>query len=137
MFAVLFLIGFAAWAGSRAKDSDGSVPTASTDGVSLSEVTGCRASVRSDGGTTINGGTLVLYYYDAVLGWAPSQSSLDCTLDAHRAADGGAGLSLVCPDTRVTAPYGRVAVNARSLTSSDGGVPTALVRIECFGPNLP
>lgn len=131
-------LAVAAWAGSRAKETSGARPTLSTDGVSLSEVEGCRASVRSTDGGTVNGGKLVLFYYDAVLGWTRAQSSLDCTLEANKMLDGGAPSAQVCPDYGTLARFGRVGVASQNLVSADGGtVAGATVRLECWGRNLP
>jgi hypothetical protein len=142
------LIALSVWAGTRAKDTTGAVPSAATDGVSLKEVQSCRASVRVADAGTVNGGTLVAYYYDAVLGWVRSNTSLDCTLEANKGPSGAAPSAQVCPDTQVLAAYGRVAVASSGLVGADGGTPNGIgvdggqnvepvVRIECFGSNLP
>lgn len=126
-----------AYAGTRAKDSNGSIPTSATDGVSLDRVTGCRISVRVMDGGTVNGGTLVSYYYDPVLGWVRSPTALDCTLEANKLIDGGAPASQVCSDTQVLAQYGRVGVAVKSLVNGAASSITATSRIECWGPELP
>lgn len=137
-----------AWAGSRVKESAGAVPTLATDGVSLLEVEACRPSVRVDGGGTINGGTLVSYYYDSVLGWTRSATRLDCVLEANKLLDGGAPSAQVCPDTEPVARFGRVAFVANNIVGADGGTPNGVgvdggqniapvVRVECFGRALP
>lgn len=128
-----------AFAGTRARDSS-APPSAVTDGVSLSEVQGCRASVRIDGGGTIStGGKMVLSYYDAVLGWVESDSTLNYTVPIT-SADGGTRTSYVSPDIQPVANFGRIAVHTFGTLGSDGGTAatgTVKARIECWGPSLP
>jgi len=137
-----------AWAGSRAADSSGGTPSATTDGVTLLDSTGCRVSIRARDGGTINGGTLAMWYYDSVLGWTRSATSLDCTLEANKLIDGGAPTAQVCPDYQPMARFGRIAVEARNIVGADGGTPngigtdgganvTPLTRVECWGPEIP
>lgn len=136
-FAVTAILALGAYAGTRAKESMGTtIPSASTDGVSLSEVTGCRISVLLDAGTLGTGGTLVMNYYDPVLGWVESASSINCTVTATT-IDGGTRRAYVCPDIEPLALYGRVAAYAYGVTAVDGGAGDLRVRTECFGPNLP
>ena len=148
-FALIALLTAAvAYAGTRAVEGAGAVPTLATHGVNLSEVAGCRASIRVDGGGTINGGTLASYYYDAVLGWVRSNTALDCTLEASKLLDGGAPAVQVCPDTLPQAKFGRFTVAANGIVGADGGTPNGvgtdggqniapIVRVECWGASLP
>lgn len=143
----LYLLAFAlglcaltALAGTRAKESQGTVPFNDggvLEGVSLSEVEGCRLSARVTDGGTINGGGLAVYYYDAVLGWVRSSTALDCTFEANKLQDGGAPAVQVCPDLGILAKYGRLAVAGKLLTGVDGGAITATTRVECWGRNIP
>lgn len=136
------------WAGSRASESTGGVPSATTDGVTLLDSSGCRVSIRARDGGTVNGGTLAVWYYDSVLGWTRSATSLDCTLEANKLADGGAPTAQVCPDYQPMARFGRIAVEARNIVGADGGTPNGigvdgganvppLTRIECWGSEIP
>lgn len=141
------LIAFIAVAGTRAKDSAGAAPTATTDGVGMGDAVGCRASIRVDGGGTIGTGTkLVYHYYDPVLLWSESTSALTCTVTAR--ADGGTRSAYVCPDLEPLARFGRVAVSNFGLIGSDGGTGFGLgtdggynvapvTRIECWGSSIP
>lgn len=132
------LVALSVWAGTRAKDTDGSLPSTATDGVSLKEVQSCRASVRSVDGGTVNGGTVVSFYYDSVLGWVRSPASLDCVLEANKLLDGGAPSVQICPDTEVLASYGRVSFVPFGVVNASGAaVPGMQVRTECFGRDLP
>lgn len=142
------LVAAAAYAGSRAAEGAGGTPTLSTDGVSLADSEGCRLSVRARDAGTINGGTIAVWYYDAVLGWTRSATSLDCTLESNKLADGGAPTAQVCPDRVPAARFGRIAAEARSLIGADGGTPngfgtdggqnvTPMVRVECWGREIP
>lgn len=133
-FAVVALFALVAWAGTRAKESAAAPPSASTDGVALSEVTGCRASVYNDGGTINTGGTILLSYYDSAVGWIESDSSLRCTVTAT-IADGGTRAGYVCPDIQPLGQFGRIAAHSYGIVWSDGGVPKT--RLECFGALLP
>lgn len=137
-----------AWAGSRVKETSGAVPTGAADGVSLKEVESCRASIRVDGGGTVNGGTLASYYHDSVLGWVRSPTRLDCVLEANKLHDGGAPSVQVCPDNEPLARFGRFAVASVNIVGADGGTPNGVgtdggqnvepvVRVECFGKGLP
>lgn len=135
LFAIAAVVTcLVAFAGTRAKESAAQAPTATTDGVSLSEVTGCRASVRVDAGTLATGGKILISYYDPVLGWVQSDSSLHCTV-AATSDDGGTRTSYVCPDMQPLAQYGRIAAQSTGVTSSGGAA--VKTRIECFGATLP
>ena len=153
LFTGLALAALAAFAGTRAKESAGAVPAlladgGTTDGVTLADSIGCRASVRVADGGTINGGTLASFYYDPVLGWVRSATSLDCTLQANKLLDGGAPAAQVCPDSEPLARFGRWAVASTGLVGADGGTPNGVgvdggsnvspvVRVECWGPTIP
>ena len=152
LLLVIGLVGAMALAGSRAKESTGAVPALSTyllsdggtatdggttDGLSLSEVEGCRASARVTDGGTVNSGTLVAYYFDPVLGWVRANSALDCALESNKLIDGGAPSVQVCPDIGILAKYGRIAMAASGLKGADAGAITANVRLECWGRTLP
>lgn len=142
MRALLVAVGvFAAvaLAGSRVKETTGAgvAPTLSTDGVALADSEGCRVSARVTDGGTINGGTLVSYYQDGVVGWVRASTALDCTLEANKTLDGGAPAAQVCPDLGVLAKFGRIAFAGKSLVGADGGTVTATVRTECWGRNIP
>lgn len=135
---LLPLLALAALAGTRAAESAGNVPTLATEGVSLTNVEGCRLSARSADGGTVNGGKVVAYYYDAVNGWTRSASTLDCTLESNKLLDGGAPRSQVCSDLAVGGSFGRIAAVNGGVTSADGGTPVGLVvRVECYGKELP
>lgn len=125
-----------AWAGTRAKESGSTPPTATTDGVNLSEVAGCRASVRVDAGTLGTSGKVLFWYYDAVLGWVESDSALHCTVTAT-SNDGGTRMAYVCPDLQPAATFGRIAAQSYAVLASDGGPLDVRTRIECWGPGLP
>lgn len=140
------LVAFVAVAGSRAKESDGTVPSASTDGVSIADSVGCRASVHVDGGNVNTGAKLIYHYYDAVTLWNESASTLACTVTAR--ADAGTRVSYVCPDLEPLARFGRVGVSLYGMVGIDGGTPngvgadggqnlTPVARIECWGPSIP
>lgn len=142
------LLAWLAWAGSRANESTGAVPSLATDGVSLNDSEGCRLSVREADGGTLNGGTLAVWYYDARLGWVRSASALDCVLESNKLADGGAPSAQVCPDLQPLARFGRLGVEARGLVGLDGGSPNGLgvdgganvapvLRVECWGRAIP
>lgn len=142
------VLAAATWAGSRASDSAGGTPSGATAGVSLLDSEGCRVSVRALDGGTINGGSLALWYYDSVLGWTRSATSLDCTLEANKLIDGGAPSAQVCPDYQPAARFGRLAAEARNLVGADGGTPNGVgvdggqnvppvVRVECWGREIP
>lgn len=142
------LLALSVWAGTRAKDTTGAVPSAATDGVALRGVQACRVSARALDGGTVNGGTLVAYYYDSALGWVRSNTSLDCTLEANKGPSGAAPTAQVCPDTEVLAGFGRVSYAATGLVGADGGTPNGIgvdgganvepvVRTECFGVDIP
>lgn len=143
----LYLLAFAlglcaltALAGTRAKESQGTVPFNDggvLEGVSLSEVEGCRLSARVTDGGTINGGGLAVYYYDSVLGWVRSSTSLDCSFESNKLQDGGAPSVQVCPDLGVLAKYGRIAAAGKLIVNGAGSAATATVRVECWGRNLP
>lgn len=146
LVTVLFTVALA-WAGTRAKDSAGAPPTAATDGVSLNEVTSCRASVRTDAGGSLSAGQLILYYYDPVLGWVESDPNLQ-TLSLGNTFDGGVRGSYVSPDLTVAAAYGRLGVAGKDIKGRDGGSPNGdegdagfhvkpIFRVECYGANLP
>lgn len=148
LFVVLFvsiLVGLTAFGGSRVKEVNAALNTppttladgGTTDGVSLSEIEGCRVSARVADGGTLNGGVLAAYYFDAVLGWVRASTALDCTFEAGKLLDGGAPSTQVCPDLGVLAKYGRIAYVNKSLVGVDGGAATATVRTECWGRNLP
>lgn len=137
-----------AWAGSRASDSAGAQPSAATDGVSLHRAQGCRMSVRVYDGGTLNGGKLLAWYYDSVLGWVRASTALDCTLEANKLPDAGAPAAQVCPDLEPLAQFGRLGAQSSALVGADGGTPNGLgsdggrnqapvVRVECWGPELP
>lgn len=133
----IVLVGAVSLAATRAQDSTCGYPTGSaldggtTNGVSLSEVTSCRMSVRVTDGGTINGGTLVTYYYDAVLGWVRASTALDCVLEANKLIDAGAPAAQVCPDTNVLGRYGRVTVVGKNLVNGAGAAAGATCRVEC------
>ena len=143
MRALLVAVGVVAavaLAGSRVKETTGAVgvaPTLSTDGVTLADSEGCRASARVADGGTINGGVLAAYYQDSVLGWVRAPTALDCTLESGKLLDGGAPAAQVCPDLGVLAKFGRIAFANKSLVGVDGGAVTATVRVECWGRNIP
>lgn len=148
--ALLILgVSLAAVAGVRSADSNGfpPAPSAATAGVSLQDVEACRYSIRVDGGGTVSTGFIVPHYYDSTLGWQESKLSLHCAIPTTR-ADGGVWTSYACPDAKVAARFGRVAVSARGVLGSDGGSPNGLgsdggynvapiVRVECWGPLIP
>jgi hypothetical protein len=134
------LCALTALAGTRAKDSAGEVPFNDggvLEGVALNDAEGCRLSARVTDGGTINGGGLAVYYYDAVLGWVRSPTSLDCTFEANKLQDGGAPAAQVCPDLGVLAKYGRIAAARKLLVNGAGSPATATVRVECWGRNIP
>lgn len=135
------LVAFAAWAGSRAKENQGQVPSTPTDGVGISQASACRFSARVDDGGTLNGGKLVLFYGeplpDGGMRWVRSPSSLDCTLEAGKAIDGGNVSAQVCSDMAVGAQFGRVAPVASALVNASAAQITATVRAECWGPQIP
>ena len=143
------LCALAAWAGTRAKDSSGAQPSAASDGVSLNDSIGCRASVRVTDGGTINGGKLLAWYYDPVLGWVRASTLLDCSLEANKLPDGGAPSAQVCLDFEPAARFGRIGFQSSSLVGADGGSPNGfdgtdggqhvapVVRVECWGPTIP
>lgn len=134
------LLAALAWAGSRARESNGTPPAdgAACDGsfgVSLIETESCRLSVRSADGGAINADTIVSYYCDAASnGWHRSPSSLDCTIERNATADGGTPTAFTCADTEVLSRFGR---QGAALAVSDGGTATGVVRVECFGRELP
>ncbi len=125
-----------AWAGSRAAESSGTVPTSATAGVSISQTTACRGSVRVDDGGAVMGGALQPYYYDAVLGWVESSRASACTLDGTLQLDGGQRSRQVC-EWAVNGQFGRVALVANGLVNDAGTSITATVRLECSGADLP
>lgn len=133
----VLLVAAVAAGATRAQDSTCGYPTGSaldggtTNGVSLTEVTSCRMSVRVTDGGTINGGTLVTYYYDAVLGWVRASTALDCILEANKLIDAGAPAAQVCPDTNVLGRYGRVTVVGKNLVNGAGAAAGATCRVEC------
>jgi len=136
----LGLCALTALAGSRASDSTGAVPFNDggvLEGVSLTDVEGCRLSARVTDGGTINGGGLAVYYYDTALGWVRGSTALDCTFEANKLLDGGAPSAQVCPDLGVLAKYGRIAAARKLLVNGAGSPATATVRVECWGRNLP
>ena len=136
LIATVMLAGLAYAGGcTRAAESTGAITVSATAGVPISDAEACRFSVRVTDGGTVNGGTLVAYYYDQVLGWVRSNSALDCTLEANRLIDGGAPSAQVCPDTQVRAQFGRVAVASKNLVDGTGLAITATVRVECYTPN--
>lgn len=149
LFVVLTLASTLAWAvGRRGRDRYGSAaqaePTALTDGVELTDVTGCRMSIRVDGGNIAPGCKLIPWYWDAKLGWTESDSTLWCTTTAK--SDGGLRDSFLCPDGPMPiARFGYVAVQKVGCVGSDGGTGAASLvdggpsvqpttRIECGGP---
>lgn len=134
IIAVLFAV--VAWAGTRAKESASAPPSAATDGVNLSAVTGCRASIKLDAGTIGTGGKIIISYYDAVLGWVESDSSIHCTVVATT-NDGGTRQGYVCPDLQPIAQFGRIGAHAYGVLAIDGGPGDIRTRLECFGPELP
>ena len=133
---IALLLAAVAFAGTRAKETSGAVPTLSTDGVALTDVSSCRFSARIVDGGTLNGGTLVAYYYDAVNGWVRSPTSLDCVLEANKLIDAGPPSAQVCPDTAVNSRFGRVAVASKNLVNGAGTSVSATVRVECYVPSL-
>lgn len=145
LFVLLLSVSVIALAGSRVKEitvAQGVVPTTladggTTDGVSLSEIEGCRISARVSDGGTINGGVIGVYYYDSAIGWVRASTALDCTLEASKLFDGGAPAAQVCPDLGILAKYGRISATNKSLVGIDGGAVTATIRTECWGRNLP
>lgn len=136
LLTAVLLVAAVAFAGTRAKETSGAIPTLSTDGVALTDVSSCRFSARLTDGGTLNGGTLVAYYYDAQLGWVRSATALDCVLEANKLIDGGAPASQVCPDTAVNSRFGRVGVASKNLVNGAGTSVTATVRVECYVPAL-
>ncbi len=132
LIAVAAVAAFA-WGGSSSKESASTPPSASTDGLSLSEATSCRVSVRVDAGT-ITAGKIVVSYYDSTLGWVESDSTLHCSVVATR-NDGGTRMAYVCPDLQVLAGFGRVAAHSYGVTQNDGG--PVKTRLQCYGPTLP
>ncbi len=135
------VLAFAAWAGSRAAETDSAtVPSGTTctsAGVAINDSSGCRASVRRTDGGTINSGKVAYYYCDSTLGWVPSSSALDCTLDSNRGADGGASSAHVCPDLVPQARFGRVAAVPYGIGGPDAGAVGVTTRIECWGGEIP
>lgn len=127
----------AAGAGTRYVETYGTLPTVladggTTDGLSLAEVTACRATVRFIDGGTVAGGKLVPYYYDsAIAQWLESKTSDQCTLATDTQVDGGARRAQIC-EWAVQAQYGRVSVVPLSLTPQTQGI----IRLECSGPGL-
>ena len=124
-----------------------SPPTSATAGIALQDAIGCRMSIRVVDAGTINGGTLIPYYYDANLGWTRPATSQDCTLEANKLPDGGPPAAQVCADMAPLARFGRVMVYAKAVTGGDGGSPNGFhadggqfiaptARIECWGPNI-
>lgn len=136
-FLAVLLAGALAFAGTRARESAGAVPTLATDGVSIVGATACRMSARVTDGGAVNGGTLVPYYYDAVLGWVRAGSATDCTLESNKLLDGGAPSAQVCLVDVAGASWGRIAAVANGLFTADGGPATANIRVECFDPTIP
>lgn len=135
-FIIISLLATAAWAGSRAADTDGSPPTSATAGVNIAEVEACRGSVRFTDGGTIMGGKLVPYYYDSVLGWTEAKTADQCTLATDTLIDGGSRRTQTC-EFAVQARYGRAALAGKSLVGEDGGAVQGTVRLECWGRELP
>lgn len=131
VFALL-LAAFA-FAGSRARESGSAPPTATTDGVSMVVATGCRVSVRVDAGS-LTAGTIIVSYYDPVLGWVESASTMHCVVAATR-LDGGVRTTYVCPDIQPVASFGRIAAHSYGITQDDGG--PVKTRIECFDQAAP
>lgn len=121
-----------AWGGTRATQTTGQLPAAATDGVSLVDVSACRASIRYTDGGTATAGALVPYYYDAVLGWREGPKLSQCTLDSDTQVDGGARFGQLC-EWRVINPFGRAAVVPKGLSPQ----PVGIIRLECYGERLP
>jgi hypothetical protein len=119
-FVLFGLIALTAWAGSRFVQNTGGLPTASTDGVSLVEVTGCRGSVRYTDGGSVSGGKLIPYYYDSVVGWTEGAKANQCLLDTDTQADGGTRRAQVC-EWPVAVGFGRVALVSTGLTPQATG----------------
>lgn len=130
------LVVAVAWAGSRAAESGGGVPTDAGQGVSLSGVTACRASVRQTDGGTINGGKVGFMYYDAVNGWVASPSVFDCSLSTAGLPDGGIQSAQVCPDMTVGVEVGRIGAFNKAIINGSGAPTLPIVRVECWGPNF-
>jgi hypothetical protein len=147
------LLALAAYAGRQGKDAAvGAAPSASTDGVPLDNVVGCRCSIRVDAGTDAVGSNgfastgwkLYPWYYDEKLAiWSQANSSLHCSAEAR--LDGGLIRAFVCPDIVPTARFGRIACSSWGITGYDGGSgadlisdagvgPQPKVRTECWGP---
>lgn len=136
MAAALAVAGVV-YGGTRAAEVSGEIPSASNEGVPLDRVESCRFSIRVLDGGTINGGKLVAYYYDPVLGWVRSPSALDCTLEANKLIDAGAPAAQVCADTTVLGRYGRVSAATQGVVNGAGAAATGFVRVECYGGDLP
>ena len=129
---LISLFAVAGWAGTRFKDTTGTLPTSATDGVALTGVTSCRGSVRYTDGGTASGGKLVPYYRDSILGWVEGPKSDQCSLDTDVQVDGGARQKQVCA-WLVSTQYGRAALVPLNVTPQNAPI----VRLECWGADLP
>lgn len=152
LIAAFTMVALVAYAGTRATDSQlGQIPNSATSGVSMGSSEGCRASIRVGDGGTINGGTIKYVYHDPVVGdggWVPGRAEYNCALESNNLPDGGAPPAQMCPGITPGSQFGRVGIYAVNVVGADGGTPNGLgpdagqnviplLRIECWGPNLP
>lgn len=103
----------------QAPSSTANVPTLDSQGVSIDGAQGLRCILNADLGNTITGGTLVLWLYDVTAGvWA--ESSVQDTPPTGRRA-------VAIADQLVGARTGRAYFEARSVTTSGGGIEVIMV----------
>jgi hypothetical protein len=137
-------------AGNDSKETAGTAPATSLDGVSMVNAIGCRCTVvvPDAGSNTIgadglaaSGWRVVPWYSGPNVPWTESPSSLHCQPAAR--LDGGRIRSLVCPDYEPLASYGRMSCAKYGIVGYDGGVgadwladggygPVPVFRTECF-----
>lgn len=161
VFVAAVLAAALAVGATRAKDSTGAEPgilgpsvQASSLGVSLDSVVGCRMSVRVDAGLAdvigskgfaASGWKLVPWFYDGSNGWVEGNSSLHCDVEAR--ADGGVIRQFICPDLIPAARFGNISLAKVGVMGFDGGTgadwiadggigPLPKYRIECWGPTV-
>lgn len=98
------------------------VPTAATDGVSLTGVSGLRVNVFQNGTNTVTGGTVVWWYYNPITArWSEGQTQQVLAPLIGRT-------EVVGDDLQSFVPYGRAFPELRNFTVSAGTTVTALVQ---------
>lgn len=125
-FAEVKNVGPAGATTQTANHASANIPSAATDGLPLLNQCGVTVILAAASGQTLSGaGTLVFWYYDTGLArWIPNaEANYTVTTSGRR--------DIVLKSRPVKVGYGRVYVEALSVTSSSGALTIRLVTGAC------